>query len=44
MYGVVHRNMHGIELTILVTDSVAKSNTKEMASGDLYQSRSNFVL
>lgn len=33
-----------LKCTVSVTDSVAKSNTKEMASGDLYQRRSNFVL
>jgi len=33
-----------LKCIILATDSIAKSNTKEMASGDLYQRRSNFVL
>jgi hypothetical protein len=46
MYRVVWCNETHMELkcTILGTDSFAKSNTKEMASGDLYQRRSNFVL
>ena len=33
-----------LKCIILATDSVVKSNTKEMASGDLYQRRSSFVL